>query len=199
VDNVSGNTDDKPWRMSKMVDKTMVQWDRRWHHVHIPFSQMKESGAWYNETWYNPEGRFEWSAIDRFQISIEQTGTFMQKIWFDNITITNLDTAVVRENLELGINDKNVSGASQITAWPNPARNTLTVTYNLTDECKVTLSVISLSGKKIRVLKNELQSPGLQLVTWDMKDDNGTEVNPGFYIIVIKIPLSYATCKILKL
>ncbi|MBK9392066.1 MAG: hypothetical protein IPN68_18465 [Bacteroidetes bacterium] len=66
---------------------------QKWHNVHIPFSEMKESGSWFNNAWYNPAGKFDWSAVDRFQISIERTGTFMQNIWFDNISITDKDTA----------------------------------------------------------------------------------------------------------
>ncbi|MBK9390297.1 MAG: glycoside hydrolase family 5 protein [Bacteroidetes bacterium] len=123
VDNVSGLPEDKPWRMSKMVDKTMVPWDRKWHNVHIPFSEMKESGSWFDNAWYNPAGKFDWSAVDRFQISIERTGTFMQNIWFDNISITDKDTARVMEIGTLGVNDRNFPGSLQAKAWPNPAES----------------------------------------------------------------------------
>ncbi|HUX95927.1 MAG TPA: cellulase family glycosylhydrolase [Bacteroidales bacterium] len=199
IDNVSEVQDDKPWRMSKMVDKTMVQWDRRWHNVHIPFSEMQESGAWHNETWYNPEGKFDWSAVDRFQISIEHTGTFMQNIWFDNIAITDQDTAVVREIGPLGINDNILPGSLKIRAWPNPAKESVTVSYMLSEESKVTVSLISLTGKKIRDLNSEYQSPGIHESIWDLKDENGNTVPAGVYLCLISTPFHVTVCKILKL
>ncbi len=199
VDNVSDAQDDKPWRMSKMIDKSMVAWDRRWHHLHIPFSEMKESGSWFNNTWYNPEGRFDWSAVDRFQISIERSGTFMQSIWFDNIAVTELDTAAVREPGALGIDENILTETLKIKAWPNPAREAVTISYVLYEESKVSVSLISLTGNKIRSLKNEYQSPGLHEAIWDMKDENGAVVSPGVYLCLISTPAHVIVCKILKL
>jgi endoglucanase len=199
VDNVSAIPGDKPWRMGIMIDKTQVSWDRKWHHVYIPFSQMKETGSWHNNAWYNPEGKFDWSAIDRLQISIERTGTFMQNIWFDNISITNQDTAIVREIGALGINDNIFFDPLQIKAWPNPSKNMVSVSYTLINESRITASILTLTGEKIRELKNEIQSPGIQTVIWDLRDENGSAVPAGFYICLIKSPLQFTTCKILKL
>ncbi len=199
VDNVSDSPGDKPWRMSKMIDKKSVPWDRKWHNVHIPLGEMKETGSWFNNTWNNPEGKFDWSAVDRFQISIERTGTFMQNIWFDNITITNLDTAIVREIGALGINDKKLPGSLQIRAWPNPATNEVSVSYALTEECDVYVSILSLAGEKIRVFGSINQLPGDQTLVWDLCDENGNIVSAGLYLFVIKTPWNITTCKILKL
>jgi len=199
VDNVSGAADDKPWRMSIMVDKSNVSWDRKWHHIHIPFSEMKESGSWYNNAWYNPEGKFDWSAVDRFQISIERTGTFMQNIWFDNIVITDQDTAIVREAGALSTNDKNVPLPVSINAWPNPAQKSVSISYTLNTGSKIAVSIYSLSGKKIRDLIKEDQTPGLQTVTWDLRDFNGESVPAGIYICIVSGRWQYFTCKIVKL
>ncbi len=198
VDNVSGLPGDKPWRMSKMIDKTMIPWDRKWHHIHIPFSEMKESGSWFYNAWYNPEGKFDWSAVDRFQISIERTGTFMQNIWFDNISITDQDTARVMEIGTLGINDRNLPGSLQAKAWPNPATNIISVNYTLTEECNVKVSIISLTGRKVKNYEDKNLPPGEQTLTWDFHDDNGNLVTPGIYLFVIKTPFKTAAVKIIS-
>jgi hypothetical protein len=199
VDNVSDLPGDKPWRMSKMIDKTSVPWDRKWHNVHIPLSEMKESGSWFNNTWFNPEGKFDWSAVDRFQISIERTGTFMQNIWFDNICITDQDTARVMEIGALGINDKVHPESLQAKAWPNPATEKVSVVYTLTWECDVNISILSVTGETKKSFKNQCQLPGDQTVEWDLTDDTGNIVPDGFYLFVIKTPWSITTSKILKL
>ena len=81
---------------------------------------LKKKGAWDNNTWYNPQGKFEWSAIDRFEISIEDAGTMGKQIWFDNIHITDLDTAVVREYGEVGIEQINDQSVLNLEVMPNP-------------------------------------------------------------------------------
>jgi endoglucanase len=197
VDDVSDTPGDRPWRMSKMIDKTMVPWDRKWHKVHIPLGEMKESGSWYNNTWHNPEGKFDWSAVDRFQISIERTGTFMQNIWFDNICITDQDTARVMEIGALGINDRILPGSLQVKAWPNPATEKLSVVYTLAEECDVNISILSLTGEKIRRFGSIHQLPGEQTFVWDLCDENGNQVSPGFYIILIETPFKNAAVKII--
>jgi endoglucanase len=199
VDNVSGTTGDKPWRMGITVDKTMVNWDRKWHHVYIPFNQMKETGSWYNNAWYNPEGKFDWSAVDRIQFSIERTGTFMQNIWFDNISITNQDTASVKETDILGINDRINPELFQIRVWPNPAINSVNISYSMTYESRISVSIISVTGEKIRNLKDEIETPGVQTVIWDLCDERGSLVPAGFYMCLIKTHGQFTTCKILKL
>ena len=94
---------DHPWRMGFTIDESFAAWDNRWHHVHIALNSFTERGSWDNGTWYNQEGRFDWSRIDRFEVSTEYTGTSGKVLWFDNIHITNLDTAIVRESGTVGI------------------------------------------------------------------------------------------------
>jgi endoglucanase len=91
-------TADHPWRISTRIDGTSMTMDGRWHHLHIPLSEFWESGAWESGTWYNQEGKFDWKAVDRFEIVSESGGLDSASLWFDNIMITNLDTARVLDN-----------------------------------------------------------------------------------------------------
>ena len=83
-----------PWRMSFTMNLTATESDNQWHHIRIPFSQMVETGAWDN-VWINPEGKFDWKSVDRLEIANEQKSLPTTTIWFDNMVITDLDTAQV--------------------------------------------------------------------------------------------------------
>lgn len=94
VDSDTGD-DDHPWRNRVVIDKSRVEWDGQWQHVHIPLKDFREHGAWEN-AWYNPEGLFDWKAVDRLEIVAESRPMGDFTIGIDNIVITNLDTANVR-------------------------------------------------------------------------------------------------------
>ena len=96
IDTKTSDTTDHPWRMRYTIDKNVVTWDNRWHHLFIPLNEFTEQGSWDNNTWYNPEGKYDWAAVDRFEIDAEYEA-LTGKLWFDNIMITNMDTAVIND------------------------------------------------------------------------------------------------------
>lgn len=92
----------------------------RWRHLHIPLSHFVESGAWEDGAWYNPQGLFDWTAIDRFEIVAEQSGLEGVNFWFDNIQVTNLDTALVYETGVFS-SVREPSEKMRLVVAPNPA------------------------------------------------------------------------------
>jgi endoglucanase len=78
-----------PWRMRYSVDENILPPDGAWHTVSIPFSAMKEQGAWINATseWRNPEGAFSWNTIGSLQFTAEENSLEDCYIWFDSIHI----------------------------------------------------------------------------------------------------------------
>jgi endoglucanase len=189
---------DHPWRMGITIDETYAAWDRKWHHVHIPLSALSEQGSWDNNTWYNPEGKFDWTSIDKFEISTEYAGTTGKQIWFDNIHITNLDTAIVRQSGVLGVDKIREQPELHLNVTPNPMRSSATISYTLSEESRISVTIISLTGLKIRTLINEVQTPGYQSITWDGCSDNGTPVQRGVYICILNAPGYYGSGKIIK-
>jgi endoglucanase len=189
---------DHPWRMGKTVDENDVTWDRKWHHIHIPLTVFDERGAWDNNTWYNPEGKFDWTVIDKFEISTEYTGTTGKQIWFDNIHISNLDTAIVREEGMLGVESIREQTGLYLKVTPNPMKHSATISYTLSGESHITVSIFSVTGLKVRTLVNETQGPGNQLLTWDGCNENGTPVPRGIYICFLTASDYYSTSKIIK-
>jgi len=94
VQKKTSNATSHSWRMSYTMNLSTAECDNQWHHIRIPFSLMAETGAWDN-AWFNPEGKFDWTSVDRLEISNEVKNLPATTVWFDNIVITDLDTAQV--------------------------------------------------------------------------------------------------------
>lgn len=123
LDTKTNEPNDRPWRMRVTLDENDLAGDSRWTHLHIPLKNFTEQGAWDNG-WYNPEGKFDWTAIDRFEIVAEHATQQDVKLWFDNIHITNLDTALVY--VSTPFNDSTTPTAERykdldLKIFPNPA------------------------------------------------------------------------------
>ena len=189
---------DHPWRIGTTIDETAAEWDKKWHHVNIPLTALEEKGSWDNNTWYNPQGKFDWSAIDRFEISMEEAGTAGEHIWFDNIHITDLDTATVREFGEVGVESVNDQSPLNLKVMPNPVIYTANISYTLPEASRVTLSIYTVTGIKIRALADATQGPGDQTLTWDGRSDSGTIVQRGLYICILTAGDFRSACKIIR-
>ncbi len=94
IDTKTSDPNDHPWRMGMTIDENTVDWDSRWHHLHIPLNQLVEKGSWDNG-WFVPEGKYDWKATDRFEIVAEHHDLQGIKLWFDNLLVTDQDTARV--------------------------------------------------------------------------------------------------------
>jgi endoglucanase len=95
----TNNTDSHPWRMKYTISPSNVEYNNTWQHIHIPLSDFAEQGAWdiANNAWFGPQGLFSWSNVACFKITAENFDFGNTNIWFDNIYITNQDTATVYE------------------------------------------------------------------------------------------------------
>ena len=70
--------------------------------------------------------------------------------------------------------------------YPNPFNLITTITYQLTSQKKIDLSICNLMGKEVIKLINEQQTAGSHQVVWNGKDTNGEEVSSGIYLAVLK-------------
>ncbi|MCX6333105.1 MAG: glycoside hydrolase family 5 protein [Bacteroidia bacterium] len=180
---------DHPWRIRTVIDNNYVSWDRRWHHVRIPLTAFTEHGSWDNGTWYNPEGKFDWTKIDDLEISTEYVLNSGVQIWFDNIHISELDTAIVRVSDEVGIEDHSGYGKIEVKAAPNPFRYYTEISFSLEKKMPVRIDIWSCTGIKVRSLPDRDPYPGQQLILWDGSSGSGQEVPTGIYYCLI-----YSTC-----
>lgn len=139
VDTKTGPAD-RPWRMRVSVDDNQVRWDGRWHHLHIPLSDFREQGAW-DQGWHNPEGKFDWSAIDRLEIVSEHGPLTQTQLWFDQIQLTDQDTTTVRNTAVFGETTpaEEVAAGLPVAAYPNPVSHQLQLQSSSADLLHYTL------------------------------------------------------------
>ncbi len=180
TDTDTDDPNDRPWRAVVTIDDSQVTWDGRWHHLHIPLSSFAESGAWENGTWYDPQGLFDWTAIDRFEIVTEQGGLQEGNLWFDNIQVTNLDTALVYETGVFSSTQAPFEKMRLVVA-PNPAKDfialkssaSLPVQWHLTDP----LGRVVKLGNFTQVATVDISTlpPGWYVLHWKTGNWSGTE------------------------
>ncbi len=70
--------------------------------------------------------------------------------------------------------------------YPNPFNPTTNITYDLPKPGNVQLIVYDLLGKKVRTLVNTYQPAGSFKSQWDGRNDEGTRVGSGVYILSLK-------------
>jgi endoglucanase len=198
IDTKTSDPADHPWRMGTTIDPSLVTWDRKWHHLFIPLSNLVEQGSWDNNTWYDPQGKFDWSAIDRFEISTEYPVTGAEQLWFDNIHITNLDTATVRVSEAVDVEKIRDQSPLDLKIMPNPVSYYANISYTLPSKGRVTVSIYTVAGTKILDLVNEIQTPGEQLLRWDGRGVNGAPLPRGMYICTLSASGFYTSCKIIR-
>lgn len=134
-DSDSGENDHS-WRIVHDVDETLASWDNTWHHVQIPLADFTEQGAWEDE-WFDPEGKFDWSAITNFHIQTEYQSFEGMKFWFDNIKIAPMEESQ-SVNVTFQVDMQNEEVASEgvflrgdFNDWTNiePMQNNGTIYY----------------------------------------------------------------------
>jgi len=70
--------------------------------------------------------------------------------------------------------------------YPNPFNPITKITYRLPRSADINLSVYTVTGQLVRVIKDGFQNQGLQSVIWDGKNNRGKFVSTGKYIYVLK-------------
>jgi flagellar hook assembly protein FlgD len=74
-----------------------------------------------------------------------------------------------------------------LAAYPNPFNPMTKISYNLSTDAVVNLSVYNITGQEVqRIITNEFRSAGVYRTTWNGQDAFGTVIPSGTYIIVLK-------------
>jgi flagellar hook assembly protein FlgD len=76
-----------------------------------------------------------------------------------------------------------ISGAIALHGnLPNPFRQSTTIRYALPKAMPVQLTVYDVTGRTVRTLLNGVQLAGEGAVTWDGRNESGTQVGDGVYL-----------------
>ncbi len=68
---------------------------------------------------------------------------------------------------------------------PNPFNPSTTIRYSISAECRVTLAVHDVSGKRVRSLFSGVRAPGTHAAEWDGADASGRPAASGVYYCVL--------------
>ncbi len=149
LDSKTADPADLPWRMGITIDRLMTVFDGNWHHLHIPLKEMREKGAWYNNTWHDPPGDFHWSEVDRLEIVPEAKALGSAHLYFDNLHITDMDTAQVNTDTTTGPLSSQIPemDPSPAQAFPNPCHGELTITS--ADQKPLEYHLWDLNGREV--------------------------------------------------
>ena len=74
---------------------------------------------------------------------------------------------------------------NEFMVYPNPATSNVTIMYSLNSGCFLNVFIINSSGKIIKTLVNQYQSPGNKSVVWDRANTSGSQVPIGVYTVSI--------------
>lgn len=198
LDTKTSDPADHPWRIRTTISDLTVTWDKKWHHLRIPLNTFSEQGSWDNNTWINPVGKFDWAAIDRLEIVSEYGPIDGKELWFDNIMITDQDTAKVIETGTLGVSEEPASAKTPgLKLMPNPMKGSTTVSYLLPENGTARISIYTVSGQKVADLLNKTLPAGSYTLQWFGKDDHGITLPAGIYICSLTTDKSQKMCKLI--
>ena len=165
LDTDTNDPQDHPWRMGyKIEENGDVIWDGNWHSVSIPLVDFYELGAWENNTWYDPVGDFDWSAIDRFEIVAEFQPLTGVKLWFDNIGLAQKAAA---------LNDDSRVSPKEFTLkqnYPNPFNPSTVIEFTIPRKEFVTLRVFNSLGEEVATLVSEKLDAGVHQYIFDAEN-----------------------------
>jgi endoglucanase len=171
LDTKTADPEDHPWRMGRTITQSVALWDGAWHHVYIPLWTFIDQGSWDN-SWFNPIGAFDWTAVDRFEIVAEHSNMTAIDFWFDNIEISDRNTYiganVIFNNLSL-------------TVAPNPFRDHAMIGFNIPSTSNVDISIYNIAGQRVITLSNQIYTSGEYSVSWDGEGADGNMIADGFY------------------
>jgi endoglucanase len=176
VDTKTGSSD-HPWRMGKTIDESMTSWDNKWHRVIVPLRELQEKGSW-DDAWFNPENKFDWSAVDRFEIVAEQKALTGIEFFFDDLEVSGeeipevLDVEERKENMDVRI-------------YPNPITTDSKIEFSLSKPEITDVAVYNSQGQLVTTLLSGRASSGINTIYWNGKDDRGKAAVAGLYFVRI--------------
>ncbi len=65
--------------------------------------------------------------------------------------------------------------------YPNPFKDKTTIEFSLPSAMHARLTVYNVMGQKVKVLLDEIGTPGINRIEWDARNENGVRADPGIY------------------
>lgn len=100
---------------------------------------------------------------------------------------TYYDMATVKYYSPVGVGENNIVATDRrlLEVHPNPARTQSTISYSISHEGSVSLSIYDVSGRLVKTLVDQNHNAGAYSVAWNSKDENDRKVAPGVYFCIL--------------
>ncbi len=164
VDTKNSETD-RPWRIRKTITPDMINDNENWQTINILLKEFKEQGAWEDGNWYDPQGKYDWTAVDAFQIVAENDALNGVELFFDEIKITDTTT---------GLHEHSSMPSSAyfwFKMYPNPVSEILHVKLQSFEKQSVGIKICNQTGQviyrnTIRNITNTLHPLTIPVEKW---------------------------------
>ena len=178
LDTKTADPTDHPWRMDyTIVSTTNATFDGKWYNLTIPLKSFQDVGSW-DGVWINSQNKFDWKAVDKFQIVSERGALTGKEFWFDNIKLIRGESPLVG-NSEIQIE-------REVTVYPNPASEKVHINFYATLPGKLEVTIHDLSGRLLKTLYNGDCTSGVQQLVWNLNSESKPVTN-GVYICKLKL------------
>lgn len=115
------------------------------------------------------------------------TGTIIVKPTTGSTVTYNLSNVVsYRYDLTLPVNELEAMNTAEVRIFPNPFREAVHITYELSTPENVTIEILDITGKTIKKWPTERKLSGSHKVIWQTSDANGSIIKAGTYICRIQ-------------
>ena len=79
------------------------------------------------------------------------------------------------------------NSASLYQNYPNPFNATTTISFSISEDGKIDLSIYNIKGQRVKTLTDTHYEKGNHSVIWDGEDDSGNNVVSGIYFYKLKV------------
>jgi len=112
--------------------------------------------------------------------SVEEGAHILQLLVFDNFNTPAFESTefIARKAGKVSI--------EKMLPYPNPMQDEGYFTFIITESADITLTLYTLTGRKIRTIKKPLSEAGYNQIYWDGKDQDGDELANNTYFWKIK-------------
>jgi endoglucanase len=162
---------DHPWRARVELNAPEMVYNGTWRTLEIPITRFQDVGAWENNTWYNSEGKFDWSAIDRLEFVAEHHGMLQDSLFIDNIVLRyapSTSSEISQKPQEL-----------RLSAFPNPFNPSTNVQVAVQPGAFVRVRLHDMNGRLLRTLYSGRAGAAQVQLSLDASD-----LASGVYVLV---------------
>ncbi len=126
-----------------------------------------------------------------------------QGLEYDYLVISACDAefyeAYLYASEAVGVDETVPEGRAELAAaYPNPFNPKTTLSFHLPEDCRVSLSIHDLAGRRvIDLLRDEMREGGEHRESWDGRDSRGRLQASGAYIVQLETPFGSESRRLL--